>query len=94
MKKYIITFFIAISLMFLLFSWNKNEREKSLSTIRDLNTEIEKKVDSVLSLMRINEKIGQLVQYSGKWNVTGPTSSKKDQYKLEKIKKRGSWLYA
>ena len=87
MKKYIITFFIAISLMFLLFSWNKNEREKSLSTIRDLNPEIEKKVDSVLSLMRINEKIGQLVQYSGKWNVTGPTSSKKDQYKLEKIKK-------
>ena len=87
MKKYSITFFIAISLMFLLFSWNKNEREKSLSTIRDLNPEIEKKVDSVLSLMRINEKIGQLVQYSGKWNVTGPTSSKKDQYKLEKIKK-------
>jgi len=43
MKKYIITFFIAISLMFLLFSWNKNEREKNLSTIRDLNPEIEKK---------------------------------------------------
>ena len=87
MKKYSITFFIAFSLMFLVISCNKNEREKSTSTIRDLNPEIEKKVDSVLSLMRINEKIGQLVQYSGKWNVTGPTSSKKDQYKLEKIKK-------
>jgi len=87
MKKYSITFFIAFSLMFFVISCNKNEREKSTSTIRGLNPEIEKKADSVLSLMRVNEKIGQLVQYSGKWNVTGPTSSKKDQYKLEKIKK-------
>ncbi|WP_083476252.1 beta-glucosidase BglX [Lacinutrix mariniflava] len=47
----------------------------------------EKKVDSVLALMRVNEKIGQLVQYSGGWDVTGPSSSKGDQYKLDKLKK-------
>nr|WP_321222237.1 beta-glucosidase BglX [uncultured Psychroserpens sp.] len=51
------------------------------------NSSIENKVDSVLSLMKINEKVGQLVQYSGKWNMTGPSSSKGDQYKLDKLKK-------
>ncbi|TDU39560.1 beta-glucosidase [Gelidibacter sediminis] len=48
---------------------------------------IEQKVDSVLSLMRLNEKIGQLVQYSGSWDATGPTSSQGDQHKLEKLKR-------
>lgn len=48
---------------------------------------IEQKVDSVLALMHLNEKIGQLVQYNGKWDATGPTSTKNDQYKLEKLKK-------
>ncbi|MFD2916911.1 beta-glucosidase BglX [Psychroserpens luteus] len=51
------------------------------------NNLLNQKVDSVLALMRINEKIGQLVQYSGKWNMTGPSSSNSDQYKLEKLKK-------
>lgn len=37
--------------------------------------------------MLINEKIRQLVQYSGKWNATGSSSSKKDEYKLNKLKK-------
>ncbi|MCG9794043.1 beta-glucosidase BglX [Flavobacterium algicola] len=50
------------------------------------NQQIERKVDSVLGLMRLNEKIGQLVQYSGKWNATGPSSSNGDQHKLEKLK--------
>lgn len=48
---------------------------------------IEKKVDSVLALMNINEKIGQLVQYSGGWDATGPSSSQGDQHKLNKLKK-------
>lgn len=48
---------------------------------------IEKKVDSVLGLMHLNEKIGQLVQYSGGWDATGPSSSNGDQYKLNKLKK-------
>lgn len=47
---------------------------------------IEKKIDSVLAIMRLNEKIGQLVQYSGKWDVTGPTASKGDQHMLNKLK--------
>ena len=51
------------------------------------NHGVEQKVDSVLALMRLNEKIGQLVQYSGGWDATGPTSSQGDQHKLEKLKR-------
>lgn len=47
----------------------------------------ERRVDSVLSLMTIDEKVGQLVQYSGGWDITGPPSSKGDQHKLDKLKK-------
>lgn len=37
------------------------------------NLEITQKVDSVLSLMTLPEKIGQMNQYNGFWEVTGPT---------------------
>ena len=30
-------------------------------------------VDSLLALMTVEEKLGQLTQYSGRWSVTGPT---------------------
>ena len=33
---------------------------------------IDRKVDSVLSLMTLEEKIGQMNQYNGFWDVTGP----------------------
>ena len=36
-------------------------------------TTIDKKVDSLLKLMTLNEKIGQLNQYNGFYDVTGPT---------------------
>ena len=57
---------------------------KNLNT--NLDEKIERKVDSVLALMRLNEKIGQLVQYSGKWNATGPSASNADKHKLNKLK--------
>ena len=34
-----------------------------------------KQVDSLMQLMTIEEKIGQTVQFSGGWDVTGPTVS-------------------
>ncbi|WP_370465559.1 beta-glucosidase BglX [Mangrovimonas futianensis] len=43
---------------------------KSGTTV--LDSEIEGKVDSLLSLMTLEEKIGQMNQYSGFWDVTGP----------------------
>ncbi len=35
-------------------------------------TKIDKKVDSLLALMTLKEKIGQMNQYNGFWDVTGP----------------------
>lgn len=36
---------------------------------------IERKVDSVLSLMTLEEKIGQMTQFAANWTVTGPSIS-------------------
>ncbi|MGL5789098.1 MAG: glycoside hydrolase family 3 N-terminal domain-containing protein [Bacteroidales bacterium] len=36
------------------------------------NKDIERKVDSVLSLMTLEEKIGQMTQFSCNWDITGP----------------------
>ena len=48
---------------------------------------VEAKVDSVLSLMTLEEKVGQLVQYNGSWDLTGPASEVGNQEKEERIKK-------
>lgn len=37
-----------------------------------INSKIESKVDSLLSVMTLEEKIGQMNQYNGFWDVTGP----------------------
>ena len=37
-------------------------------------TDIYRKVDSIMSLMTLDEKIGQTIMYSGDWNNTGPVS--------------------
>jgi beta-glucosidase len=39
---------------------------------------ISKQVDSLLSIMTLEEKIGQMNQYNGFWDVTGPAPSKGD----------------
>lgn len=46
---------------------------------------IEQKVDSVLKLMTLEEKVGQLNQYSGDWNHTGPITE--DGEKQTQIRK-------
>ncbi|SMO40578.1 beta-glucosidase [Saccharicrinis carchari] len=67
------------------FDQNTDNRD-NLHQGTDFDPALEHKVDSVLALMHLNEKIGQLVQYSGKWDATGPSSSKGDQHKLDKLK--------
>ena len=49
--------------------------------------EIESKIDSLLSIMTLEEKIGQLVQYSASWDVTGPANDAYNQIKLDNLKK-------
>ncbi len=47
---------------------------------------LESRVDSVLSLMTLEEKVGQLVQYSASWDVTGPATGGNER-KRENLKK-------
>ena len=42
------------------------------------NIEIEKKVTALLNQMTLEEKIGQMNQYNGFWNVTGPSPKSGD----------------
>jgi beta-glucosidase len=59
---------------------------------RSQNRTIGQRVDSVLQLMTLEEKVGQLNQYSGNWAHTGPITE--DDNKLQEIKegKVGSML--
>lgn len=45
---------------------------------------IEQRVDSVLKLMTLEEKIGQMTQFSANWSITGPVMSDDFQPYLEK----------
>ncbi len=85
MKKIIL--YIPLLLLALFLYSAKNKIVENTVEISNRDTVIDQKVDSVLVLMHLNEKIGQLVQYSGKWNATGPSTSNSDQYKLDKLKK-------
>lgn len=61
---------------------------KTIVTPKTAQTNIDKKVNSVLKLMTLEEKVGQLNQYNGFWDVTGP-SPKEGQaaVKFEHLKK-------
>ena len=53
---------------------------------------IDQKVDSVLKLMTLDEKIGQMNQYSGPWEHTGPITEQGDILQQVKDGKLGSLL--
>jgi len=60
----------------------------SNSLIMAQNTTIDQKVDSLLSLMTLEEKVGQMNQYNGFWDVTGPAPEKGNAAtKYEHLKK-------
>ena len=46
--------------------------------------QVEKRVDSVLKLMTLEEKIGQMTQFSANWSITGPVMSDDLKPYLEK----------
>ena len=48
---------------------------------------VEAKVDSVLTLLTLEEKVGQLVQYNGSWDLTGPASGVGNKEKEEMLRK-------
>ncbi|HEY0751622.1 MAG TPA: glycoside hydrolase family 3 N-terminal domain-containing protein, partial [Chitinophagaceae bacterium] len=77
MVKY---FFIAITSLFVCFSLHAQKKT------------IDQKVDSVLRLMTIEEKAGQMNQLSGPWVHTGPITEQGDLLELVKTGKLGSML--
>ena len=54
------------------------------SILEEKNTLIEKKIDSLMMLMTLQEKIGQTVLYSSTEDVTGPVLDKNYQTYLRK----------
>lgn len=64
MKK--IVWYVLVAALFM--ACNKGAEWKSFSG----DKAIEHKVDSVLKLMTLEEKIGQMTQYSADWDITGP----------------------
>ena len=66
----------------------KNNNENDLAISDDKTSSIENKVATLLSKMTLEEKIGQMNQYNGFWDVTGPVPENGDQAKkLEHLRK-------
>jgi len=63
MKSNIVYAFLAASLLSACVSHSKSTGESRL----------DQKADSVLSLMNLDEKIGQMVLYTSDWDITGPS---------------------
>ena len=52
---------------------NSSESNQSIDNIKTSKTlSVEDKVEALLSKMTLEEKIGQMNQYNGFWDVTGP----------------------
>ena len=65
MKRAKFTFLLSL----LILSCSRN------SNFNNSDNEIHAKVDSLISVMTLKEKIGQTIMYSGDWDVTGPVVS-------------------
>lgn len=72
---------LLIGFIFLAFCQNSQAQQ-------NLDTVIEGKIDSLMGLMTLEEKVGQMNQYNGFWNVTGPAPEEGDAAnKYEHLKK-------
>ncbi len=78
--------------------WNLNKGGLLLITIASVlvcpaqKKTISQKVDSVLKLMTLEEKVGQLNQYSGDWSHTGPITPDGDKQNQIRSGQVGSML--
>lgn len=77
MKIFVQSLFLLLLLSNLVFAQNKS---------------VEKKIDDLLKQMTLDEKIGQLNQYSGDNKATGPVNFKGDHQEMIKAGKIGSML--
>ena len=74
------TYLIAalISVLFITVSCNKHNSAPSLSSSVTSVQAIEKKVNELLARMTLEEKVGQMNQYVGFWDLTGPAPDSGD----------------
>lgn len=81
--------FIALSLLAtFIIAQSCGKKTNSFASTPSKNNAIERKVDSVLRLMTLEEKVGQMNQYNGFWDVTGPTPAEgQAALKYENLKK-------
>ncbi|MEP0986812.1 beta-glucosidase BglX [Ekhidna sp.] len=81
MKKSLSTFLKGVIICLIASGFNAcSDRPQANST----TNVIDQKVDSLLALMTLDEKIGQTIMYNGTWELTGPTSGG-NRWKAEKI---------
>ncbi|RRO11906.1 beta-glucosidase BglX [Flavobacteriaceae bacterium 14752] len=73
------SFLLPLLIMAILIMSCGQSRDQNRS--RTKNNDFKIKVDSLIKLMTLEEKVGQMVQYSGGWDLTGPKS---DNNKLKK----------
>ena len=79
MKKYCIILIVILTL---------NGCQTNTNNIKSKTDIINMKVDSLLNIMTLDEKIGQMNQYNGFWDVTGPSPKKGDaKYKYDNLRK-------
>jgi beta-glucosidase len=90
MSKKNLIVFIATCLTGLTFSQSlsTNNREPSSSSVTSV-VEIELKVEALLKQMTLQEKIGQMNQYNGFWDLTGPAPSSGDAAKKYEHLRKG-----
>jgi beta-glucosidase len=80
--------FTSFAITALLIAGCSNKIIKSSISYSKLNV-LETKVDSVLKLMTLEEKVGQLNQYNGFWEITGPTPKEGQAAKKYEDLKKG-----
>ncbi len=56
----------------LMLSGFTGKKDRNMNPTQSSNDSIEAKIDSLLSIMTLEEKAGQMNQYNGFWEVTGP----------------------
>ncbi len=83
--KFKLITYIIVTIMFMACTDNHNDNIITYSEADLIN----KKVDSLIKIMTLKEKIGQMNQYNGFWDVTGPVPDEGDAEKKYEHLKNG-----
>lgn len=84
MKRFVNYLLIAVAIAFS--GCVKKAGEPAAPAANVSGQEIEKKVDALLAKMTLEEKIGQLNQYTSRWEMTGPAPGGDENQVLQEIK--------